>query len=119
MIQGEDGVVKRRGPLQAIWATAENYVYFLAPMVLADRAALGLKPLLMDPSDLRGPWECLWHKVIQFNVKFKFDKSSKCHEKLNVINKVVKKPYSNPPALTIYRSTSTSAPCKHALKAAT
>ena len=83
MIQGEDGVVKRRGPLQAIWATAENYVYFLAPMVLADRAALGLKPLLMEPTDLRGPWECLWHKVIQSNVKFKFDKSSKYHEKLN------------------------------------
>ena len=76
-------MVKRRGPLQAIWATAENYVYFLAPMVLADRAALGLKPLLMDPTDLRGPWECLWHKVIQSNVKFKFDKSSKCHAKLN------------------------------------
>ena len=68
MIQGEDGGVKRRGPLQAIWATAENYVYFLAPMVLADRAALGLKPLLMDPTDLRGPWECLWHKVRQLNI---------------------------------------------------
>ena len=42
---------------------AENFVYFLAPMVLADRAAQGLKPFLMDPEDLRGPWECLWHKV--------------------------------------------------------
>ena len=54
---------RRRGPAQAAWAMAENLVYFLAPMVLADRAAQGLKPLLMEPEDLRGPWECLWHKV--------------------------------------------------------
>ena len=63
MIKSEDDGVKRRGPMQAAWAQAENFVYFLAPMVLADRAALGLKPFLMDPTDLRGPWECLWHKV--------------------------------------------------------
>ena len=62
MEQTEESM-KRRGPLQAAWAMAENLVYFLAPMVLADRAALGLKPFLMAPEDLRGPWECLWHKV--------------------------------------------------------
>ena len=62
MEQTEESI-KRRGPAQAAWAMAENLVYFLAPMVLADRAAQGLRPLLMDPEDLRGPWECLWHKV--------------------------------------------------------
>ena len=55
--------MKRRGLLYTTWEMAENLVYFLAPMVLADRAAQGLKPFLMDPEDMRGPWECLWHKV--------------------------------------------------------
>ena len=56
--------MKRRGLLYTAWKIAENVVYFLAPMVLADKVAQGfLKPLLMDAEDMRGPWECMWHKV--------------------------------------------------------
>lgn len=54
----------KRGFLYTSWEMAENIVYFLAPMMLADRAAQGLKPFLMDPEDMRGPWECLWHKIL-------------------------------------------------------
>ena len=55
--------VKRRSFSYVTWQVAEDIVYFLAPMLLADTLGRGLKPLLMDPEDIRGPWECLWHKV--------------------------------------------------------
>ena len=60
---GESSKVKRRSLSDVAWQVAEDIAYFLAPMLLADTLAQGLKPLLMDPKDLRGPWECLWHKV--------------------------------------------------------
>ena len=43
--------------------TAVDIVSWLLPFVVVDGAAQCLRPFLMEPTDPRGPWECLWHNV--------------------------------------------------------
>ena len=50
---------------KVITAYLTNFVYFFAPFMLAHGLALCFRPwLILDPRDDRGPWEFLWHSLL-------------------------------------------------------
>ena len=54
---------RRRGAFEVLGKTAEDIASWFLPFVIVDGIAQGTRTLFMEPTDLRGPWECLWHKV--------------------------------------------------------
>ena len=59
---------RRRGAFEVLCKTAEDIASWFLPFVVADGVAQGVRTLLMEPTDLRGPWEGLWHKVGNLHV---------------------------------------------------
>ena len=55
--------MRRRGAFEVLCKTAEDIASWLLPFVMVDGVAQGTRALWMESTDLRGPWECLWHKV--------------------------------------------------------
>ena len=54
---------RRRGAFEVLCKTAEDIASWFLPFVMVDGVAQSMRAFLMESTDLRGPWECLWHKV--------------------------------------------------------
>ena len=54
---------RRRGLYEVLSNTLGDIISWLLPFLVMDGIAQCMRTLLMEATDSRGPWECLWHKV--------------------------------------------------------
>ena len=54
---------RHRGLCEVLINTVGDIISWLIPFVVVDGIAQYMRTFLMEPTDSRGPWECLWYKV--------------------------------------------------------